>query len=458
MFVLCLLLLFIIPAASANNTTDIEVDTTFDNELQNVNSSIVEDNYEGEQAVLSVPDVDMYYHDGTKLVINLSDANGNPLANKSVSVLINGVNMVRNTAENGTIAISINLESNIYNITTCYKEDNITVNSIVNVKSTIESYDIVKIFRNQTQFHVTFVDNVGNLINNADVRFNINGVFYTKKTNKSGVATLNINLNPGTYIITTTNPITGEQKGNNITVKPNIVDNKNLIKYFRNDSQYHVKILDGMGNTVGSGVNVTFNINGVFYTRTTNASGIATLAINLNPGNYIITAIYNECMVSNNISVLQTILSYDGNITQGHCFYVTTLDNQGKILPNQNVTFNINGVFYEKISNDKGIAKLTINLNLGEYIITSEYNGCFVSNIIVVNKSQIHPNPGDNSHASSSISAPNFNLKDLVQDGYYAGTPVYDGNYYHVPIYDENGTLVDSVIINPYNGEVLGRG
>ena len=40
--------------------------------------------------------------------------------------------------------MSINLVSNIYNVTTCYMEDNITVNSILNVKSTISSSDIVK--------------------------------------------------------------------------------------------------------------------------------------------------------------------------------------------------------------------------------------------------------------------------------------------------------------------------
>lgn len=36
---------------------------------------------------------------------------------------------------------------------------------------------------------------------------------------------------------------------------------------------------------VGAGENVTFNINGVFYTRTTNATGHVSLNINLPEGN-----------------------------------------------------------------------------------------------------------------------------------------------------------------------------
>ena len=49
-------------------------------------------------------------------------------------------------------------------------------------------------------------------------------------------------------------------------------------------------MIDGEGNPV-SGVNITMNINGVFYNRTTNENGTARLNINLPPGEYILTAI-----------------------------------------------------------------------------------------------------------------------------------------------------------------------
>ena len=37
---------------------------------------------------------------------------------------------------------------------------------------------------------------------NADVSFNINGIFYTRQTNESGYANLNLRLQPGEYIVT----------------------------------------------------------------------------------------------------------------------------------------------------------------------------------------------------------------------------------------------------------------
>ena len=82
-----------------------------------------------------------------------------------------------------------------------------------------------------------------------------------------------------------------------------------MVKFYKNASQYTVKLLDDEGNPLAN-TNVTFNINGVFYTRTTNSSGYAKLNINLDAGDYIITAEYNGCRVSNNITVI-SILSAD---------------------------------------------------------------------------------------------------------------------------------------------------
>uniref|UniRef100_UPI00388D9D94 hypothetical protein n=1 Tax=Methanobrevibacter sp. TaxID=66852 RepID=UPI00388D9D94 len=61
-------------------------------------------------------------------------------------------------------------------------------------------------------------------------------------------------------------------------------------------------IVNGQGNPV-SGVNITFNINGVFYNRPTDENGIARLNINLMPGEYIITSQYGSAMISNKITI-----------------------------------------------------------------------------------------------------------------------------------------------------------
>lgn len=61
----------------------------------------------------------------------------------------------------------------------------------------------------------------------------------------------------------------------------------------------------------------------------------------------------------------------------GSQFKVTLLDGQGNTYSNQNVAFNVNGVFYSKLTDSEGVAKLKSNINLmpGQYIITSSYDG-----------------------------------------------------------------------------------
>ena len=56
---------------------------------------------------------------------------------------------------------------------------------------------------------------------------------------------MNINLNPGEYIITTYAP-NGLSIGNNITVLPTM-SGENIVKYYRNGTQYVVSVLDGEG-------------------------------------------------------------------------------------------------------------------------------------------------------------------------------------------------------------------
>ena len=66
-------------------------------------------------------------------------------------------------------------------------------------------------------------------------------------------------------------------------------------------------------------------------------------------------------------------------------FTATVLDEQGNILPDENVTFNINGVFYNRTSDSNGVASLNINLEPGEYIITSSWDDFKIANTIRVN-------------------------------------------------------------------------
>ena len=265
--------------------------------------------------------------------------------------------------------------------------DGIKLYSTVTVKDTVISNDFTKMFRNGTQYYATFVDSQGNLLKNTQVRLNINGVYYTRTTSDQGVAKMNINLNPGTYVLTAENPASGEQHTTVIKVLSSIVENHDLTKYYRNESKYTLRILDSKGNPVGAGETVKLNINGVFYERKTNASGYMNMNINLNPGTYIVTAEYNGLMASNTVKVLPILSAKDVNMKyrDGTKFELKLLDGKGNPFTNQKITFNINGVFYERITDANGIAHLNLNLQAGEYIITSMYeNGAALANKVTI--------------------------------------------------------------------------
>ena len=336
--------------------------------------------------ILNAPDVKMIYHDGTRFVATLTDKQGNPIRDAAIEITINGRSYDKITDEKGSVSLGLNLNSGIYSVVVKFKGllnyTPITKHANVTIEPTVKGLDVVKMFRNNTQYYAIFTDFQGNFLKNKNIQFNINGVFYTRTTNDKGIAMMNINLNPGKYVITSKNLVTGEQSGNNITVKSLIVQ-KDLTKHYLNASKFQTTIYNKDGS-LAVNKEVTFNINGVLYTRKTDSKGAASLAINLRPGEYIITTMFDGLSIGNKVKVLPTLVTHDLNMKymDGSRFTAQTLDGQGKPLANQNVSFNVNGVFYHRITDNKGIAKLNIRLMAGEYIITSSWNNFQTGNTI----------------------------------------------------------------------------
>ncbi len=335
--------------------------------------------------IITAEDVTKYYGGSERFNAILTDAEGKAIAGAKVLISINGQEYERTTDANGIASIGINLNAGEYPVVVSYNGS--SVDAKVTILTTVNGTDLVKVFRNSTQYYATFRDSEGKYLKEGStVRFNINGVMYDRQVGQNGLARLNINLNPGQYIITAMNDVTGERTANNITVLSRITETKDITKYYRNGTQYTAKIIGDDGKAVGAGETVRFNINGVFYERQTDANGIVKLNINLQPGDYIITAEYKECMVSNNVRVLPVLTASDLTKKYGTPtpFAATLVDGQGNPYANQKVEFNINGVFYYRTTESNGQAKLNINLQPGQYIITSGYNGSYIANRVTV--------------------------------------------------------------------------
>ena len=318
----------------------------------------------------------------------------------SVFILIAGISTV--SANENTTDLHQSIETydnNVINTDLEVDDNNIIQPNTTDVKSdvSIDIHDFEMYYKNGTKLSGKLLDNNSNPIINQTVSININGMSYNKITDSNGTFGMNINLDPNVYNFTVAyngsdiyNPALKNAK---VTIL-SVIESNDLVKYYRNESQYYATFLDEKGNPIANNTAVTFNINGVFYTQYTNENGTAKLNIQLYPKKYIITAIHPKGEKKGyTIDVLPTIVSKDlvkyyKNESQ---YYATFLDKQGNPIANNTaVTFNINGVFYTQYTNENGTAKLNINLNPGNYIITAMHpDGLQTGNNVFVNKTLI---------------------------------------------------------------------
>ena len=349
-------------------TGDLDVDPPSGiDDINNVTYSKSEDTRE---PVIYGEDLSMYYKNGSRYEVSIYQDGKLINSQNNDSKVIFNVNGVNYTKElvNGKASIGINLNPGNYTITTFYHYTDglATKTNNIEVLSTILANDVVKFFRNGTQYCAKFLDGCGSPLVNASVIFNINGVLYKKQTDDNGMAKLNINLRPGVYILTAMHP-DALMYGSNITVLSTILAN-DVVKFFRNGTQYCAKFLDGCGSPLVN-ASVTFNINGVFYKKQTDDNGMARLNINLFPGEYILTAIHlNGEEKANIIKVLTTISAEDISLIENKSGVFVLKTHDGA----RNVSITINGVEYIVQTDDGAVATLNVSLSKGNHAVLSK--------------------------------------------------------------------------------------
>ena len=318
-----------------------------------------------------------------KYTVSLTDQNDNPLVNCNITIIVNGVSYIRKTNASGIAGLNLNLNPGEYIIYSIFKgNDEYRYSNLIKtsltVKSPINGPNLVKYYKNDSQFYASLTDFDGNPLVNADVLMNIHGVFYTRKTNDAGIVKLNINLNPGKYILTLYYPnSTNIRSSFNITVLSTIIIS-DLYKVFKNASQYEIKLLNSMGGAL-SNSKLSININGVIYKRITDENGTAILNINLEKGRYIATVCdeSNGLLMSSNVVVWNNKATFtvpkEVLITKDNDLFSVNLKDGNDPLVGEPVTFNLNGVNYTQYCDKNGNARVKINLTSGEYIIKSSY-------------------------------------------------------------------------------------
>ena len=125
---------------------------------------------------------------------------------------------------------------------------------------TVTADNITKYYKGSTKYTATFLDLNGTPLANQDVNITVKGVSHTVKTNSNGVATLAIDLKPGTYNVVATNPVTGESLTTTFKILTTL-SAKDISKVYKDSRKFYAKFLNSNGKALAYKV-VKFRVNG----------------------------------------------------------------------------------------------------------------------------------------------------------------------------------------------------
>lgn len=172
---------------------------------------------------------------------------------------------------------------------------------------------------------------------------------------------------------------------------------KDLNKTYGEKDQLEVALYENINQPIAN-KNILIEINDMIYTRTSDADGIARLNINLAVGEYnafisFDDPDYNFISTYCKVKVNPIIETFDLNMREkdGAKFQAVLSDANHKKLSNVKVMFMINGVSYERISDENGVASLNINLGKGDYEIITQCNGISKKNIVHIDEEPPKP-------------------------------------------------------------------
>ena len=155
------------------------------------------------KSTIKCSDFTKYYKNTASYYSTFYNQKGRLLKNTTVKFKINNKEYAIKTNDKGVGKLAISLKPGKYSILLTNPITSESVSRTVTVKSLIETKDLTINGNAGGKFNVKILNSNGKASPNKKVTFTINSKTYTKKTNKTGIATLDINLNAGTYKITT---------------------------------------------------------------------------------------------------------------------------------------------------------------------------------------------------------------------------------------------------------------
>lgn len=367
---------------SIDSSNQIELD---DNQDTNILSSDLSENQIVEE--LSSDNADSADLSGNSYDSEISSAENNAEDTQSSTNQANTAEDIENNEETDHT-----IESNIVNTN---DEEIITVSDNTevldnNVQATKEKSCIT--IANSTILcgncvYLYLKDTKGNRLVNKTVTLTINGKTYTKTTNQNGIVYIRLNSFVGTYTLK------AQFKGDS--------------KYYANTSSFSVKIYkiktaitissssvvrgkylyaylkDGDGKAI-SGMKMTIKLNGVTYSRTTNANGRIGLTVSPAEGKYSTVINYpgnvshyacTKTFTLNVVKATTAITVVNTTVIKGKYLYAYLKTSAGVALASKAITITFDGKNFAKTTNAYGRVFLYVNKAVGSYSTKIAFKG-----------------------------------------------------------------------------------
>ena len=357
---------------------------------------------------LDAPDVTKYYNGSERFVVTLSDSAHKPVSNKNVSITIDGKTTTGVTDNAGHFSIPLDLDPGNYIVTSSY--NGVNVRSNINIYSTVEFGNVKGVY-SDAAFNATILDSSGKPVKGKEVKIKVGNLDLTAVSDSNGVVRVSPDWDAGNYVMTVTNPVTGEVKSNDVVISKASSTISISSATFAHGVTLTANILPG---NISGEVVFTINGNQDYSEDVANSKASITLR-NMDSGKYtaVVTfkgnANYNA---STSSQITFDVDEYDYVISApdvtkyyggAEKFNITLTKNNAPVA-NANVKITLNGKNYTKSTDNNGKISMDINdLDVGVYGVVVKYNSITANSVIIVNQLPTNTELSYVKHSSDNV-------------------------------------------------------